>query len=260
MPYSKRDLALIILALFAVQIAHLSPAAAESASPITYTVGWAVVKPDIDGIVEPGEWNYSNELQITQTPTSGGVTCNGGAYLRLTHDNSSLYGLVDVTADDGSKWSVGDKTYSGSITFLFDGNNDGFQTEPEDYVVGFSPGYNNASIWSKSFSNFVSQVVAKVTLGPSPHDRTAHRIYEFSIPFLPLILYTSLPNYEIGFDLIVAYPPNGLCDLMGSSGSPARLDFDSIAVAEHIELIIPLVFILVSISFRKRKLRGHSKE
>ena len=253
--YSKYGLILFLFALFAVQIAHLSPAVAQSASPVTYTVGWAVVKPSIDGVVEPGEWNYSNELQITQTPPSGGVTCNGGAYLRLTHDNSSLYGLVDVVADDGSKWSVGNRTYTGSIAFLFDGNNDGFQTEPEDYIVGFSPGYTTASVWSKSFSNFTSQVVAKVVLGPSPHYRTAHRIYEFSIPLQPLIMYASSSNHEIGFDLVVAYPPNGECDLMGSSGLPAKLVFDPTAVPEHIDLVIPLMLILVCISFRKRKLR-----
>lgn len=173
---SERSYILILLALFTIQMMHLSPAAAQVTSPtVTYTVGWAAVRPHIDGFEQPGEWNYSNELQLRQTAASGNVTCNGGVYLRLTHDNSSLYGLVDVVADDGSTWMKGNELHSGSITFLFDGNNDGFQTQQEDYIVGFSPGHTTASIWSKSFSNFSSQVVAKVGYWPSTHSRAPHR-------------------------------------------------------------------------------------
>jgi len=215
------------------------------------------VKPNIDGVWEPNEWNNANELQLTQTATSGGVTCKGGVYLRLTHDNSSLFGLVDVVVDDGSEWTVGNKTYVGSISFLFDGNNDGgFQSDDKgDYVVGFSPGHTGAALWSKSFSNFSSRVLAGISLGPSPHSQIRHRIYEFSIPVQPLIKYAQLQNGEpvIGFELIVAYASYGLCELVGSSGAPARLVFGPIVVAENVDLIMPLLFVLLVMLPGKRR-------
>ena len=173
--------------------------------------------------------------------------------MRLTHDDSSLYGIVDVDSDFGATWNVGNKTYEGSITFLFDGNNDGmFQSnDKSDYVVGFSPGYTGASVFSKSFSNFSSQVAAGISVWSSPHSSLPHRIYEFSIPLQPLIKYAPIENEEpvIGFELIVVYYSQGVCDVMGSSTVPGELIFSPIPVPENLNLIMPLVFLFVVIFF-----------
>jgi hypothetical protein len=147
---------------------------------------------------------------------------------------------------------------------LINGDNDGtFQlNDKSDYVIGFSPGYTTASYVSKSFSNFSSQVVAGIALGPSPHSSARHRIYEFSVPLQPLIEYAPLQNGEpvIGFELIVVYSRNGLCDVMGSSTLPAELIFSPIAVPENLDLILPLALFLVVISLCKPKIKARSSK
>jgi len=244
--------------------ARPNSAAAQSALRVTYVVGFATVKPDIDGRWEQNEWNNSNELQLTRKPSSVGpsVTCDGEAYLRLVHDSSSLFGILDADADFGSTWTAGNMTYRGSITFLFDGNNDGmFQAgDKSDYVVGFSPGFTGDSVFSKSFSNFSSQVVARIGWWVSPHSSLPHRIYEFSIPLKPLIEYAPLQNGEpvVGFELIVVYSGSGLCDVMGSSTVPAELIFSPMAVPENLDLIMPLALFLIVILFCKPKIKVRS--
>jgi hypothetical protein len=251
--------------MFAMALMSVSPVYAQS-SRVTYVVGFAVVKPDIDGRWESNEWVYSNELQLTRTPASAaseGDICDGEVYLRMTHDNSSLFGIIDVDSDFGATWQVGNTTYIGSATFLFNGNNDGiFQNDVSDYVVGLSPGYTNASVYSTSFSAYASQVVAAVSGWTSPHSSLPHRIYEFSIPLKPLIKYAPIESGEpvIGFDLIVVYGKQGVCDVMGRSTLPAELIFSPIAVPENVDLLLPLFVCLTIIFLRKPKIKVRSAE
>jgi len=261
-----RSQVLIFVALFAITFTALPNfAAAQSASSrVTYVVGFATVKPSIDGLWEPNEWNDANELQLTQKPSSAGAnqTCDGGVYLRMKHDDSSLYGIIDAVTDFGASWTVGNQTYEGSATFLFNGDNDGmFQSnDMSDYIVGFSPGVTGASLVSKSFSNFSSQIVAGISAWSSPHSSNLHRIYTFSIPIQPLIKYAPLQSGEpvIGFELIVVYSSIGVCDLMGSSTLPAELIFSSIPVPENVGLIMPLALVLAVILLSNPKIRVRS--
>jgi hypothetical protein len=218
------------------------------------------VKPDIDGVWQLNEWNDANELQLSP--------CNGEAYMSLKHDKSSLFGIVDVVSDNGSTWMECSKgPYDGVAIFTFDADNDGtavFTQGGRTYEVGFNQLWPNITFVSDSALSFKSRISVAVMLGPSPHNSTNHRIYEFSIPLQPLTSYAPLENGTsvIGFNLLVQYNKgnDAICNITNATLGPgkgpaslAELYFGLIVVPENIDLIMPLMFALMVLSISKRK-------
>jgi hypothetical protein len=183
--------ALIPMLLIAVGIVamlgplHSGYAPTTTGSP-SLIVGTAAVRPDIDGVWQASEWNDAVEARLALY--SKQVNNKGEVYVRLKHDNNSLYGLIDAVSDNGSTWIDDGNTVTGSAQMFFDGNNNGFIDlgDKNDFVLVISPNDKGKGLYvqfqSLDGANFTTQALVDDELGPSPHSSASHRVYEISVP------------------------------------------------------------------------------
>ncbi len=142
----------------------------------TISSQWASNPPTIDGRFTLGEWF---NLQITvQGPTFPDSYVKP-TFVYFMNDNSRLYVLVDAS---------GDGTDDALDECLL--------------VFGFPPNNVDVEIIGSSGTRVAVNFDAVVGFDSSPNNQTAHKIYEFSIPF-------SYINAQPGQSLVFSSPLSG---------------------------------------------------
>jgi hypothetical protein len=175
-------------------------------------VGAATIKPTIDGKWQQGEWDSTIEYGLSQGP-KGPVKIP--SYLRMMHDASYLYGILDVPSDNGGQYvnTNGDLTAGGAFLAFYYGPflNPNNQTQlftffalnlnettmhPDVAVYCRCPGQDPNTISSQS--------MAATGLITTAHSSSKHRVWEFSIPIHPYVIKDPLDtNPAIGFGVVV---------------------------------------------------------
>ena len=259
----SRALLTWLLILVVVPIASLMPNASGqtsttvSSSP-SLVAGLAIVKPKIDGVWSPGEWDDANEYYFSYVYST--VYGMAEAYLRCKYDDSSLYLLVDVPSDNGSTFMSEGKNYTANLAISLDLNMDGLSTSDKadpEFII-----YSNANVTTVTFSanepSWSSQIIVAQKLGSSPHESKPHRIYEISMPLQSLLEYgehsypDNLPDINIALSVRDSFG-NGL----GLVGPPylSELDFGARPVPENIEPLLPLALVALIVGFYKHRKR-----
>jgi len=118
---------------------------------------WTSSPPTIDGKYTQGEWS---NLQIAIQGPSYPDSYVKPTYVYFMNDNTRLYVLVDASGD----------------------GTDGLEDECL-LVFGFPPNNVNVEIIGSNGTRVTVNFDAAVGFYPSPNNQTAHKIYEFSIPF-----------------------------------------------------------------------------
>ena len=222
---------------------------ATTSSGVHIVAGLSVVKPSIDGVWQKGEWDDANEYRFSSVYYQ--VNGVAEAYVRCKHDNSSLYWLIDVPSDNGSAYAKGGQNLTGTVAF-------GFIPSYLGFVVTAN---GNSTLLSFLFGTptYSSQISAAQQLGVSIHSSQLHRIYEISMPFQPLLQYSSrtdnLPAVNLDLTVTDSYG-NGL-DL---SGPPyiSVLEFGVIPVPENIGPLIPLALTILTLAFCRHRRDAHN--
>jgi hypothetical protein len=137
---------------------------------------WTSNPPTIDGRFTLGEWF---NLQITVQGPSFPDNYTKPTFVYFMNDNSRLYVLVDAS---------GDGTDDGLDECLL--------------VFGFPPNNVDVEIIGASSTRVTVNFDAAVGFDSSPNNQTAHKIYEFSIPF-------SYINAQPGQSLVFSSPLSG---------------------------------------------------
>ncbi len=123
----------------------------------TISSQWTSNPPAIDGRFTLGEWF---NLQITVQGPSFPINYVKPTFVYFMNDNSRQYVLVDA---------AGDTTDNSTDECLL--------------VFGFPPNNVNVEIFGLSGKRVTVNFDAAVGFDSSPNSQTAHKIYEFSIPF-----------------------------------------------------------------------------
>jgi hypothetical protein len=137
---------------------------------------WTSNPPTIDGRFTLGEWF---NLQITVQGPSFPDSYVKPTFVYFMNDNSRLYVLVDAS---------GDGTDDALDECLL--------------VFGFPPNNVDVEIIGASSTRVTVNFDAAVGFDSSPNNQTAHKIYEFSIPF-------SYINAQPGQSLVFSSPLSG---------------------------------------------------
>lgn len=151
-------------------------AASTNAQGPSINSQWTGIAPTIDGIFSLGEWS---NLQIAIQGSAYPVSYVKPTFVYFMNDNSRLYVLVDAS---------GDGTDDGLDECLL--------------VFGFPPNNVDVEIIGSSGARVTVNFDAAVGFGSSPNNQTAHKIYEFSIPF-------SYINAQPGQSLVFSSPLSG---------------------------------------------------
>jgi len=251
-----------------VLIVISSPTSHVMAQTTTTSVSEIVVAstsspPSIDGQWQQGEWNSSVEYQLML----GSQNLNGQPhpYLRLTHDESKIYGWIDVPSDNG-KFYVDSKGVDnwGAVSLTFY-NGPGFISNHTIWVeiVTNQTQRVTASLFTFSIWNWTKNpdiVSGATTLTTTVHSNVEHRVWEFSTRLRPYVTNSSLNGDLLGisFDITVQ-DSSGNSMYLVASRLPATMDFAATPVPENVNVYIalPTVMLLSLVVFirSRRRLR-----
>jgi len=247
--------AIIILVIFMIS---LSQVRAQSSS-IEFVVGTYKVPPSIDGKWQTGEWDNSNEYDFAEG--SG-----NGPYIRMTHDTSNLYGIVDMPSDDGGSYvdAYGNSYFGGvELVFYFGSVLNPRNSTQSAYYFAFNT--NRTQVVNVGMQCFVCPnidpyVVEKnakgaTSLEETVHSSTMHRVWEFSVPLYPYVVKNRLENSgSIGFN-VRAFDSSGDQLFLASLTQQATLNFIDTAVPETGQLMMPFVMFasLVLLAIGRKK-------
>lgn len=246
---------MVFIVIVIVFSTHLGNAAAQSTTTIPFYAGTTSQQPSINGQWEAGEWGNTETYNLTI-----GSHANLRPNVRLLHNNSSLYGLVDVPSDTGGTFidSNGQKSWGWvALDFYYGtffpaaGSTQPFfvfylSTNQTGPYMGLYV-YGNSSIENKGFDAQRHSIVT-TSLSTTTLANTKHRIWEFSLQLFPYIVPESLTQNatNIGFNVRAVDSGGNMMYLVGES-QPGRLIFTEMPLSEvsNIVVMIPLA---VSIS------------
>lgn len=209
--------------------------------------GVVIVKPSIDGVWQQDEWNDANEYRFSSVYYQ--VNLFAQAYVRCKHDDSLLYWLIDVPSDSGATYMQDGQNLAGAARFSL---------IPPDFGFAISPSGNTTSLtFIYGTPPYSSQISVAQQLGVSPHSSTLHRVYEFSMPYEPLLQYNNTIGTPpvISFDLTVTDSYGNGLDL---SGPPyiSVLEFGLVPVPENIEPTTPLALTILILTILLTHYKG----
>jgi len=187
------------------------PAKAQ-ANMIEIIVGSAIVKPSINGEWQQYEWDDAAEYKLT-VGSSGVVN---RPYIRLEHDNDTLYGLVDVPSDDGGYYVDSDSTtHWGQVVLIFyHGTRFDLHNTTQDFTA-FQISTNQTHLayvrvvcrCNDQYARMISSHSTAALSGSSTiHYGMKHSVWEFAIRMYPYVMNESLnntPNPRIGFTIAI---------------------------------------------------------
>jgi hypothetical protein len=165
---------------------------------IEVIVGTATVKPSINGQWQQYEWDDAAEYKLT----IGSSKVVNRPYMRVEHDNDTLYGLVDVPSDNGGYYvDSNSKINWGQVLLLFYcGTMFDLQNTTQPFTA-FQISINQTHLAYIRVACRCSDQNARVV---SSHSNAAlslsstiyyglkHSVWEFSIQMHPYVLKNSL--------------------------------------------------------------------
>ena len=182
------------------------------ANVIEVIVGSATVKPSINGEWQQYEWDDAAEYKLTLG--SSGVI--NRPYMRLEHDNDTLYGLVDVPSDDGGYYVDSNSTiHWGQVVLLFYHGAifDLHNTTQEFTAFQISTNQTHLAYvrvvcrCNDQYAHMVaSHSTAALSGSTTVHYGMKHSVWEFAIRMYPYVMNESLnstPNPKIGFTIAI---------------------------------------------------------
>ena len=184
-------------------------------------------------------------------------------YIRFTHDDTNIYGLVDVPSDDGRFYvdNTGNDQW-GSVDLQFSTATGGFFFSNNTVWIGLTTNQTQrttASAYFISPSNFTENdksVSVASALTTTVHSNVKHRVWEFSAPLRPTITNSSLNEDTTGlfFAITVEDSLGNSMDLVGYR-QDARIDFTATPVPETTGalVILPFAIFLSLLLLRRRK-------
>ena len=246
MSVSKLRLRLLILELIIITLSTVSVKAQTTA--IEVIVGTSSVKPSINGQWQQYEWDDAAEYKLTV----GSSEVVNRPYMRLKHDNDTLYGLVDVPSDNGGYYvDSKSKINWGQVLLLFYyGAMFDFQNTTQAFTT-FQISTNQTHLTnilvvcrcSDQYARLVSShSSAALSLSSTIHYGMKHSVWEFSIQMYPYVLKNSLNsnsmNSSIGFTVAVV-DSFGHALLFVSPGQHSEMIFIS-TLAPQAVLVTPI--------------------
>jgi len=224
----------------------------SAASQITtIPVGLANVKPSVDGLWKTGEWDDAVESNVSYVSSNGNYVPSqiSQAFVRLKHDGTNLYGIVDVPTDTGPAINK-----DASVIVSFNGP----WTGTDDTVLAASDQNGNITLTSPTYT---ASIYIAQNVGVSPHSDVNHRVWEFELPIKYLIQQPTKEPPKIGFQLGVTdwhknshwlLPPNEQLN-----GPFAQLQFGNTVLPENVSLLLPLMFLMTCLlAYWKRRAQG----
>jgi hypothetical protein len=254
---SKSPSVILILTILVVALSAL-PARGQTATE--FTVGTTTTTPSIDGQWQKGEWDNAIEYKLViglQRPVTN------PAFIRMVHDNSNLYGIIDVPSDNGTTYQLmnGDTIFGlASLMFYYGAVlNPKNQTQAYTYV---QLAVNRTQVIVGVICNALcdpdsisAHSRGAASLSGTIHLNTKHRVWEFLIPMYPFIVKSPLnSNPKIGFDVMVS-------DSSGNNlAQHASLTFASTPVPEIIsgQVILPVALVtplILLFQYRRKRAR-----
>lgn len=253
---SKLVLGIVLIAISCCFLATC----AQAQSVISFQANDTTQPPSINGQWQPGEWDSATVYNLTV----GSLQVKLRPTVRLLHDNSSLYGLVDVPSDYGGTFVVnGVKNWGYVILIFYYGTALSYPLSPTQLWYNLFINTNQtgpATMWyfiSAAASTNQANPVLKHSLTATSLTTTSltnvkHRIWEFSVQLYPYILTTPMnkAGTSIGFNVRVYDSGNDMMELVGSV-QPGRLFFSETALPEYdspltllaLVILLPLVLI-----------------
>jgi hypothetical protein len=207
----KRRIRFLILELIVIIMLAVSVDARNNAFEVI--VGTATVKPSINGQWQQYEWDDAAEYKLT---VGSGDVINR-PYIRLEHDNDTLYGLVDVPSDNGGFYVDSNSQINwGQVLILFYyGARFDLQNTTQAFTA-FQISTNQTHLahirvvcrCSDQYARVVSShSSAALSLSSTIHYAMKHIVWEFSIQMYPYVLNNTLNsdslNSTIGFTVAV---------------------------------------------------------
>jgi hypothetical protein len=224
----------------------------------TVEVGVTTQPPSIDGRWQVGEWENAVEYNLTLESTSK-VTAL--PTIRLLHDNTTLYGLVDVPSDNGGSYtdSNGHINY-GSVMLTFD--NLANATQPTAWISLETDYRQLAGVGvicqcsTQLAAEIKSHTSASTGLTTTSSSNATHRIWEFSLQLYPEITPKPLTQNvtSVGFNTQVSDSEGNQMFLV-AAGKLAQLSFAATPLPDiaNIALMLPFSLLVSLLLIRKRR-------
>jgi hypothetical protein len=232
---------------FAVFILSLIITQVRGQTALEIAVGTTKIKPTIDGQWQQGEWDNAIEYKfakgLPRPPTNP-------AFIRMTHDSSNLYGIIDVPSDNGTTFQLmnGNAIFGLSYVIFYSGTvlNPTDKSQIHTYVqLAVNRTHVSVAVDCNGLCD-VESIIANsqgaTSLSGTIHSSTKHRVWEFSIPVY--VVKPSLSsNSKIGFEVIVSDSAGNLLYLVDLA-QHADLSFVGTPVPELTgEIILPVMLI-----------------
>ena len=197
----------IILILTILVAISASQARAQTTTEIT--VGTTPTIPIIDGQWQRGEWDNAIEYKLV---IGSPRPVTNPAFIRMIHDSSKLYGIIDVPSDNGTIYQImnGDTIFGLAYLIFYYGAvlNPANKTQIYTYVeLAVNRTHVTVAVNCNGLCD-VNSIIAPsrgaASLSGTVHSSTKHRVWEFSIPMYPVVKTSLDSNPRIGFEVIVS--------------------------------------------------------
>jgi len=170
-------------------------------------VGTTFPRPSIDGLWQSQQLEWAGAIGYT-LPIGADPMVSPS--IRLMHDNTTLYGLIDVPPDLGG---------SGGVVLRFYTN---ATAAEENLTVSFSAGQPQLVLVNASepVVGLIRQHArVATTLSATVHSQSKHRVWEFSIQLSPFLLRSVLDGTSMGFQVTVTDSTGNQFSLVGANQS-----------------------------------------
>jgi len=258
---TRRAVSVLILVMIMVTLVTNQAKAQSTTSLLQIDVGSTSSPPIVDGQWQQGEWVNTIEYglmfgspQVTPRPT-----------LRLVHDSTTLYGIIDVPSDNGTtshpiSASNPGTTFGGVIIDLWTKTDEigwRFETNRTLHPYLYTGSVLSLTLPANVRATISSHTFIATGILGTVHSAAAHRVWEFSLPLSPYAIKGSLDDYNstIQLGVFLKDSAGNLMQLTSAglfdSKSYARMSFVGTPVPESVSVyvVLPAVMLLSLIVF-----------
>ena len=162
--------------------------------------------PIIDGQWQGqrGEWGNAIEYTIP----IGAQDANSDPSIRLMHDNTTLYGLIDIPSELG--------TANGLVVLTFYTISSAMS---QNVTVSFSTNQTNlvsVHVASPLANSILQHIRVATSLSATIHSQSKHRVWEFSIQLYPILVSNVLDGARLGLQVTVTDSKGNQVSLEGA--------------------------------------------
>ena len=177
----------------------------QSQTPVAEIfVGTPLPRPKIDGQWQSQQLEWASSIGYT-LPIGANPTINPS--IRLMHDNTTLYGLIDVPSDLGKLGTVVLRFYTNASSMN------------QDLTISFLA--NQTQLMSVNASELVATMIRQHTsvatsLSATMHSQSKHRVWEFSIQLCPFLVRNVLDGTSMELQVTVTDSTGNQASLVGT--------------------------------------------